>query len=277
MDPPGARPGCRVGRSTTATCGRPTWPGSTASGCSTTPSGSPGLGKGGRCIGMATAPTAYGAFRPVDARPLVCYPRARTPLAYDTVPDSPNLPHRGVIDPSVLHGTTTARRTSSTRPTGSRRRSACCRSGPAASRRPRATTSIELVRANWVMENPVAAAARRLLPPVHVGGHLGEVQLSHGLAPVDRPRDLAGPAAPGAAVAGDDRRPVRTRRRRRAGRATAGRSSTSTAGSATTPRTPAGSAVRRRSAAGRTRTGSSTARGCASPHDVPGVARYLTR
>lgn len=112
-----------------------------------------GIGRDGRCIGMATASTAYAAFRPVDARPLVCYPRARTPPAHDTVPDSPNLPRRGVIDPSFFRdddGTPyllykTDRLPSSIRllPLGPRGLA------PAAG-----ATSVELVRANWVMENP---------------------------------------------------------------------------------------------------------------------------
>ena len=114
-----------------------------------------GLGKGRRCIGVATAPTAYDDFRPVDARPLVCHRRADTPLAWDTVPDAPRLPRRGVIDPSYFVDRAAARRTSSTRPTAGRRRSASCRSARAGWRRPRAATSSELVRADWVMENPV--------------------------------------------------------------------------------------------------------------------------
>lgn len=113
-----------------------------------------GLGRGGRCIGTATSPTAYGAFRPVDERPLVCYRRARTPRAHDTVPGAGNLPARGVIDPSYFRdedGTAyllykTDRIPSSIRllPLGPRGLA------PAAGR-----TSIELVRADWVMENPV--------------------------------------------------------------------------------------------------------------------------
>ncbi|UMG94553.1 family 43 glycosylhydrolase [Nocardioides sp. TF02-7] len=61
-----------------------------------------GLGEGRRCIGVATAPTAYAAFRPVDRRPLVCHAGARTPRAADTVPGTRGLPRRGVIDPSLF-------------------------------------------------------------------------------------------------------------------------------------------------------------------------------
>ncbi|KAA1427626.1 family 43 glycosylhydrolase [Nocardioides antri] len=113
-----------------------------------------GLGKGRRCIGVATAPTAYDAFRPVDERPLVCHRRAATPPAHDTVPNAPGLPRRGVIDPSYLVGEDgtpyllykTDGVPSSIRmlPLGPRGL------GPAAG-----ATSSELVRADWVMENPV--------------------------------------------------------------------------------------------------------------------------
>lgn len=112
-----------------------------------------GLGKGRRCIGVATAPTAYDAFRPVDTRPLVCHRRAKTPRAWDMVPNAPGLPRRGVIDPSFFRdddGTPyllykTDGRPSSIRllPLGPRGRS------PA-----RGAVSRELVRADWVMENP---------------------------------------------------------------------------------------------------------------------------
>jgi arabinan endo-1,5-alpha-L-arabinosidase len=113
-----------------------------------------GLGKGRRCIGVATARTAYDAFRPIDARPLVCHARARTPRAWDTVPHARGLPRRGAIDPSYFvddDGTPyllykTDGRPSSIRmlPLGPRGRA------PAAG-----ATSSELVRADWVVENPV--------------------------------------------------------------------------------------------------------------------------
>ena len=116
-----------------------------------------GLGKGGRCIGMATARTAYDRFRPVDARPLVCYPRARTPRAYDTVPntpDLPGLPHRGVIDPSFFlddDGTPYLLYKTDRLPSSIR----LLPLGPRGLAPVAGATSSELVRASWVMENPV--------------------------------------------------------------------------------------------------------------------------
>lgn len=61
-----------------------------------------GLGRYGRCIGVAVAPSAYARFRPVGKRPLVCPPRAKTPHALDPVPGGKGLPKRGIIDPSLL-------------------------------------------------------------------------------------------------------------------------------------------------------------------------------
>lgn len=61
-----------------------------------------GLGKDGRCIGVAVAPSAYARFRPVGKSPLVCPPRAKTPDALDQVPGGTGLPKRGIIDPSLL-------------------------------------------------------------------------------------------------------------------------------------------------------------------------------
>lgn len=111
-----------------------------------------GLGKGRRCIGVATAATAYGTFRPVDARPLVCHARADVPTAHDTVPRTPGLPRRGAIDPSffrdsdgapyLLYKTDGVPSSIRLLPLGPR--------GVAPARQ-----SSELVRADWVMENPV--------------------------------------------------------------------------------------------------------------------------
>lgn len=113
-----------------------------------------GLGKGRRCIGVATAPTAYDDFRPVDARPLVCHARADTPLAHDTVPRTPGLPRKGVIDPSYFvdgDGTPYLLYKTDGVPSSIR----MLRLGPRGLAPAAGATSSELVRADWVMENPV--------------------------------------------------------------------------------------------------------------------------
>jgi arabinan endo-1,5-alpha-L-arabinosidase len=113
-----------------------------------------GLGKGRRCIGAATAPTAYDVFRPVDARPLVCHRRANTPLAHDTVPNTPGLPRKGVIDPSYFvddDGTPYLLYKTDGIPSSIR----LLPLGPRGLGPPAGATSSELVRADWVMENPV--------------------------------------------------------------------------------------------------------------------------
>ncbi|MDZ5619831.1 family 43 glycosylhydrolase [Nocardioides sp. HM23] len=114
-----------------------------------------GLGKGRRCIGVATAPTAYGAFRPIDARPLVCHARADTPRAWDTVPRTPGLPRRGVIDPSYFldpsTGTPYLLYKTDGRPSSIR----LLPLGPRGVAPAAGATSSQLVRADWVMENPV--------------------------------------------------------------------------------------------------------------------------
>lgn len=113
-----------------------------------------GLGKGRRCIGVATAPTAYGAFRPMDARPLVCHRRAKTPTAWDTVPNAPGLPRRGAIDPSYFvddAGTPYLLYKTDGVPSSIR----MLPLGPNGLAPAAGATSSELVRADWVMENPV--------------------------------------------------------------------------------------------------------------------------
>ncbi|KAA1421643.1 family 43 glycosylhydrolase [Nocardioides humilatus] len=113
-----------------------------------------GLGPTGRCIGMATAPTAYDTFRPIDARPLVCFPRADTPPAYDQVPAKGGLPRRGLLDPSVFVDDDEAPYLlykTDGRPSSIRLLPLAPRGlGPA-----EGAVSTELVRADWVMENPV--------------------------------------------------------------------------------------------------------------------------
>ena len=118
-----------------------------------------GLGKGRRCIGVATAPTAYDLFRPVDARPLVCHARARTPRAWDTMPGSAGLPRWGAIDPSYFVDPSTGSGQAGKpyllyktdgRPSSIR----LLPLGPAGLAPAAGATSSELVRADWVMENP---------------------------------------------------------------------------------------------------------------------------
>lgn len=120
-----------------------------------------GLGKGRRCIGVATAPTAYDAFRPVDARPLVCHGRARTPRAWDTVPDADGLPRKGVIDPSYFQGEdpSTGSGQASTpyllyKTDGVPSSIRLLPLGPQGKAPAEGATSSELVRADWIMENP---------------------------------------------------------------------------------------------------------------------------
>ncbi|WP_435770687.1 family 43 glycosylhydrolase [Nocardioides sp. SYSU DS0651] len=60
-----------------------------------------GLGRHGRCIGVAVARRALDAFRPVGTRPLVCPARADTPRAADAI-HAPGLPRTGAIDPSYF-------------------------------------------------------------------------------------------------------------------------------------------------------------------------------
>lgn len=60
-----------------------------------------GLGKYGRCIGIAVAQRPLLPFRPIGRRPLVCPKRADVPTAHDPV-RAPGLPRSGAIDPSVL-------------------------------------------------------------------------------------------------------------------------------------------------------------------------------
>lgn len=61
-----------------------------------------GLGRWGRCIGVAVASSALGSFRPVGTRPLVCPKAADTPRAADRVKGTKGLNVIGVIDPSAF-------------------------------------------------------------------------------------------------------------------------------------------------------------------------------
>ncbi|MDP3893710.1 family 43 glycosylhydrolase [Nocardioides sp.] len=63
-----------------------------------------GLGRSGRCIGVAVSTSPLGGFTPVDRAPLVCPRRATTPRAGDLVPRRGRglSKKAGVIDPSVF-------------------------------------------------------------------------------------------------------------------------------------------------------------------------------
>ena len=119
-----------------------------------------GLGKAGRCIGTATAPTAYDAFKPVDDRPLVCYGRARTPTALDTVPHSAGLPRKGLIDPSVFvddDETPSLLYKTDGRPSSIRLLPLSKNGRRVRTGQDPANPSTELVRSAGVVENPVLA------------------------------------------------------------------------------------------------------------------------
>lgn len=60
-----------------------------------------GLGRMGRCIGVAVAAGPLDPFVPVGDRPLICPDRAITPRAHDTVRGGRGLPKLGAIDPSL--------------------------------------------------------------------------------------------------------------------------------------------------------------------------------
>jgi hypothetical protein len=116
-----------------------------------------GMGEHGRCIGVARSDSARGPFRPVGSAPLVCPSYARTPAAQDPMlPRDPTLPRAGVIDPSwfrdadgssyLLYKTD---RTPSTV-----RIVALADNGQAVAP---GAVSLELVRADGVLENPVLA------------------------------------------------------------------------------------------------------------------------
>lgn len=115
-----------------------------------------GLGEFGRCIGVAVAKKALDPFKPVGKRPLVCPSRALVPTAHDPVA-TPDLPSRGVIDPSLYtegkqHYLVykTDGRPSSIRLLPLSRSGRKVRTG-----QDPADPSVELVRAEGVIENPV--------------------------------------------------------------------------------------------------------------------------
>ena len=114
-----------------------------------------GLGKTGRCIGVARSTSARGPFRPVGSAPLVCPSYARTPTAQDPMlPRDRTLPRAGVIDPSWFRDADgsayllykTDRIPSTVRIVALTRDGQSVRSG---------ATSVELFRSPGVVENPV--------------------------------------------------------------------------------------------------------------------------
>lgn len=115
-----------------------------------------GLGDFGRCIGVAVAKKPLDAFRPVGRRPLVCPSHALVPPARDPVV-TPDLPSRGVIDPSLYREGKqnyllykTDGRPSSIRLLPLSRDGQKVRPG-----QDPANPSVELVRSEGVIENPV--------------------------------------------------------------------------------------------------------------------------
>ncbi|GAA3529400.1 family 43 glycosylhydrolase [Nocardioides daeguensis] len=115
-----------------------------------------GLGDFGRCIGVAVAKRPLDAFRPVGRRPLVCPSRALVPPARDPVV-TPDLPSRGIIDPSLYREGKqnyllykTDGRPSSIRLLPLSRDGRKVRPG-----QDPANPSVELVRSEGVIENPV--------------------------------------------------------------------------------------------------------------------------
>lgn len=119
-----------------------------------------GLGGGAHCIGVATSPTPYGRFQPVDTRPLVCQKGILAPRAYDMVRESRGLPRRGVIDPSYFRdhsGRSYLLYKTAGRPS-SIRMLPLAHGGLA--RRPN-THSVELIRSRGTIENPTVIRPHR--------------------------------------------------------------------------------------------------------------------
>lgn len=114
-----------------------------------------GLGEFGRCIGVAVAKRPLDAFRPVGKRPLVCPSAALVPTAQDPVA-TPDLPSRGVIDPSLY---TEGKQSYLLYKTDGRPSSIRLLPLSKSGRRVRtgqdpANPSVELVRSEGVIENP---------------------------------------------------------------------------------------------------------------------------
>lgn len=114
-----------------------------------------GMGEHGRCIGVARSRAARGPFRPVGSAPLVCPSYAGTPTAQDPLlPRDPTLPRAGVIDPSWFRDADgssyllykTDRIPATVRVVALTRDGQSVQTG---------ATSVELLRSEGVLENPV--------------------------------------------------------------------------------------------------------------------------
>lgn len=114
-----------------------------------------GMGEHGRCIGVARSASPRGPFRPVGRSPLVCPAYAGVPTAQDPLlPRDPTLPRAGVIDPSWYRDADgssyllykTDRVPSSLRVVPLARDGQSVRRG---------AISVELLRSEGVLENPV--------------------------------------------------------------------------------------------------------------------------
>ncbi len=116
-----------------------------------------GMGEHGRCIGVARSDAARGPFRPVGRTPLVCPSYAGTPIAQDPLlPRDPTLPRAGVIDPSFFRDAdgTPYLLYKTDRLPSTVRIVALAPSGQSVAP---GATSLELVRSEGVLENPVVA------------------------------------------------------------------------------------------------------------------------
>ena len=174
-----------------------------------------GIGEYGRCIGVARSRTALGGFVPVGGRPLVCPSYAKAPAAGDDVPQPDrSLPRAGVIDPSLfVEDGRPSLLYKTDRIPSSIRVVPLTRSGLRV-----AGDSVELMRHDGVLENPVVVQAARGLRDAAVAGRLRPLLLPDGVAPVGRAARLVGGRV-GRAARPRLLRPVRSRRRGRERRA----------------------------------------------------------
>jgi hypothetical protein len=112
-----------------------------------------GLGPDGRCIGVATAPTPLGGFRPTK-RPLVCPAAAKGPTGTDRVVPPGLVTPAGVIDPDG-YTTPGGRRYLTYRTQGLPATIRIVRLDPSGLRARKHATGAPLVASTGVIENPV--------------------------------------------------------------------------------------------------------------------------